>query len=82
MTSDRKKPGLAFWATVAVVVGLVYVLSMGPIGCLRQHGFLLRQWQTDVLTGFYSPLIWLFENGPEPVHDLVAWYMGIWGVPA
>ena len=31
MTSDRKKPGVAFWATVALVVVLVgYPLSFGP----------------------------------------------------
>jgi hypothetical protein len=31
MTSSSKKPGVAFWATVLVVVGLVaYPLSFGP----------------------------------------------------
>jgi hypothetical protein len=30
MTSDRKKPGVAFWMTVAVVVVLAYPLSFGP----------------------------------------------------
>src|SRR5262245_14028997 len=31
MTSDRKKPGVAFWVTVVVVaLPLVYVLSFGP----------------------------------------------------
>ena len=29
--ADRKKPGVAFWATVVVVVALIaYPLSMGP----------------------------------------------------
>jgi len=29
--SDRKKPGVAFWATIVVVLGLVaYPLSFGP----------------------------------------------------
>jgi hypothetical protein len=27
---DRKKPGVAFWATVVVVVVLAYVASFGP----------------------------------------------------
>jgi hypothetical protein len=31
MTPSRKKPGVAFWATVVVVVALVYVLSFGPV---------------------------------------------------
>jgi hypothetical protein len=31
MTSDRKKPGVAFWATVVVVcLPIAYVLSFGP----------------------------------------------------
>jgi hypothetical protein len=28
--TDRKKPGVAFWATVVVVVALAYPLSFGP----------------------------------------------------
>jgi hypothetical protein len=30
MNPDRKKPGVAFWAAVTVVVALVYPLSFGP----------------------------------------------------
>jgi hypothetical protein len=30
MTADRKKPGVAFWATVVLVVALAYPLSFGP----------------------------------------------------
>ena len=30
MTSDRKKPGVAFWATVVVTSVVMYVLSSGP----------------------------------------------------
>jgi hypothetical protein len=29
--TDRKKPGMAFWATVAVVAVLAYPLSFGPV---------------------------------------------------
>jgi len=32
MTPTRKKPGVAFWATVVVVVGLAYPLSFGHSG--------------------------------------------------
>jgi hypothetical protein len=43
MTS-RKKPGVAFWASVAAVVVLVlYRLSMGLIECLAWHD-LLPKW--------------------------------------
>jgi hypothetical protein len=30
MTSFRKKPGVAFWATVMVVVVLLYLAALGP----------------------------------------------------
>jgi hypothetical protein len=28
--TDRKKPGVAFWATVGLVVRLAYPLALGP----------------------------------------------------
>jgi len=32
VTPDRKQPGVAFWATVVLVVGLIgYQLSIGPL---------------------------------------------------
>ena len=31
MTSDRKKPGVAFWATMVGVVPALYVASFGPV---------------------------------------------------
>src|SRR5438552_45756 len=39
--TDRKKPGVAFWATVVVVVGLMaYALSFGPAVWLVARGYL------------------------------------------
>jgi hypothetical protein len=41
MTSDRKKPGVAFCATVVVVVGRVaYPLSFGPACWLVARGMI------------------------------------------
>jgi hypothetical protein len=54
MTSSRKKPGVAFWATVVVVAGLVgYPLSYGPyVGAARRDYVPLR-----VVNAFpYRPL--------------------------
>jgi len=36
MTSDRKKPGVAFWTTVVVVVVVTYVASSGPAAWLHK----------------------------------------------
>jgi hypothetical protein len=60
MTSDRKKPGVAFWASVVLVVGLlVYPLSYGPawwiVPRLWASG-LMPQRLADVLWHFYDPL--------------------------
>src|SRR5262245_26852625 len=51
MTPPHKKPGVAFWATVVVVVALMaYPLSSGPVGCI----ITASQWDH-----LYSPLIWV-----------------------
>jgi hypothetical protein len=50
--TDRKKPGVAFWATVVVVAALVaYPLSLGPALWMENRGLL----QSDYLT-VYGPL--------------------------
>jgi hypothetical protein len=63
MTS-RKKPGMAFWATVTLVVVLVgYPLSFGPACWLVEKGSLSE----SQLTSIYEPCIQLSESGPEYV---------------
>jgi hypothetical protein len=55
MIPDRKKPGVAFWATVVVVVLLVgYPLSIGPA-----HGIvcaLQSPWSEDAADFIFHPL--------------------------
>jgi hypothetical protein len=64
MTS-RKKPGLAFWATVVVaVVLLLYPLSFGP-ACWLFANDSLSYHQFDYA---YRPLVDLAVNGPSIVH--------------
>src|SRR5262245_45494980 len=65
MTSDRKKPGVAFWATVMMVVGLVgYPLSIGPAFWITSRtGF-----GGDAVSVLYQPLLllsWDDLNGPR-----------------
>ena len=53
MTSSPKKPGVAFWATVVVVVALTYPLSFGPACRLAcGHHAIVKS-----LCYFYWPLV-------------------------
>ena len=54
MTSDRKKPGVAFGATVASAVVLIYIASFGPVCWLAEAHFSYRNLKP--LRQFYWPL--------------------------
>ena len=61
MTSDRKKPGVAFWATVVVVVALLaYPLSFGPACWAVGRGF----WKAEHAAILFRPLAVLTWRGP------------------
>jgi hypothetical protein len=80
--TDRKKPGVAFWATVvAVVVVLVlYPLSWGPALWLQGSGYWPERliWVDHV----YDPLRLLLEHSPEPVDDAATHYLLWWATSA
>ena len=78
--TDRKKPGVAFWATVTIVVVAIYIASFGP-AC---WWFASRD-PASILIGdphrspryaprVYWPIGWLAENGPLPIGDAIFWY--------
>ena len=76
--TDRKKPGVSFWATVVVVVVLVgYPLSFGVTHWIDGHHWLQPFCYTAKRTVF-RPIIWLYENGPQPVSDAIMWYADLW----
>jgi hypothetical protein len=78
MTTDRKKPGVAFWATVVLVVVLAYPLSFGPIVWLAQHEW-LTGWALDAAKVFYFPIDpWFHDHGPQPLKDGMEWYVEFW----
>lgn len=73
----RKKPGVAFWATVVVVVLLVlYPLSWGPQLWLMMSGH-VPVW-TDRL---YNPLRYALERAPQGVTRAADAYLEWWGGP-
>jgi hypothetical protein len=61
MSDDRKKPGVAFWASVAVVcLPLLYVLSFGPACWITSRvNFGARS-----ISVIYRPIAWTLGN-PE-----------------
>jgi hypothetical protein len=57
MSEDRKKPGVAFWATVVLVMLLVaYPLSFGPACWIANRTDLFDD---DDLPAIYRPIGWL-----------------------
>ena len=75
--TDRKKPGVAFWATVGLVVVLAYVLSVGPAQWLVVNGW-VPGWLCGPIAWFYWPLEKLWKDGPTPVHESLRWYYRLW----
>jgi hypothetical protein len=72
MTEPRKKPGVAFWATVMVVVAaLAYPLSSGPVGCIAG----VELWER-----LYAPLIWIADRNRTADHVLYGYLRkcGVW----
>jgi hypothetical protein len=80
MSEPQKKPGVAYWATVALVISLpvLYVLAYGPWTWVVIHGF------KDVAYldagGFYAPLYgWLqADGGPKWIYDPYCDYLSWW----
>jgi hypothetical protein len=63
---QNKKPGVAFWATVAVVVALVaYPLSFGPATALVDRELL----RPSIATTVYLPCVYLSVQGPPFVQE-------------
>jgi hypothetical protein len=84
MTS-RKKPGVAFWATVALVLVLVgYPLSLGPAVWLQTRG-MMPKFISDFLMWFYTPLEFVeFADTSEtrgPFGRALWWYVQLWVNP-
>jgi hypothetical protein len=68
MTSHRKKPGVAFWATVVVVVVLVlYPLSFVPACWVSSR----VQPNGVYVSAVYRPIIVAWHNSPPYVQVVV-----------
>jgi len=60
--TSRKKPGVAFWATVVMVVVLVaYPLSFGPACWITSR----IEFGANILPVAYQPVIWIWDMTPD-----------------
>jgi hypothetical protein len=79
MTPSNKKPGVAFWATVVVVVLVIcYPLSIGPT--TRLYWITLDQpaWLKAIGDPLYAPMHWTYAHGPDWYRRVMEWYCGWW----
>jgi hypothetical protein len=76
--NSRKKPGVAFWATVAVVAALVgYPLSWGPVCWIRSDFLGDADWAMEMYFTIYGPLLWIDERAPDSIQHATAWYCNL-----
>lgn len=83
-----KKPGVAFCATVALVVVLVYPLSFGPVAWIVR-GAKPGDWSWDAYHAAYFPLhriralddekLGESVDGRGPFCRAIDWYLFLWG---
>jgi hypothetical protein len=76
MSESRKKPGVAFCATVVVVALAAYPLSWGPT-CRILWGMGMPLWGREWYLTIYSPLLWIYEQSPPSIQHAVQWYCGL-----
>jgi hypothetical protein len=75
--TERKKTGVALWATVALVVVLVgYPLSFGPACWLSARGAIPEM----VIKYAYWPLLCQRVHLPNSIGAAIGWYGSV-GVP-
>lgn len=77
MHEPGKRMSAWIWALAGCAFVALYVLGAGPVEWLS-HRDMLPEPVGIVLQIAYGPLSWLFLHGPEPVRDLMQWYVDLW----
>jgi hypothetical protein len=77
---SAKKPGVGFWATVAVVVVLMgYPLSWGPVTWITLKTKIARyEWAITAERYAYAPLFGALRHAPGSVIELWNGYHTWW----
>ncbi len=72
--TDRKKSGVAFWASVVLVAVMAYPLSFGPV-CWAGIRY---KWSGRTITAAYQPAIRAWVRAPATVSRIGTWYFVKW----
>jgi hypothetical protein len=88
MSEDRKKPGVAFWATVVVVGLALYVLSIGPAAWIVEDSK-PGDCGWGIYHAAYYPLLQIRDldeedlgeevDGRGPFSRAIDLYLSLWG---
>src|SRR5262245_16838421 len=74
LNSSHKKPGVAFWATVMVVVLLLaYPLSFGPACWLVGHRILPKHPNAEVFKPLLAIVLWECDHAPKRCGPIGWW---------
>lgn len=73
--TDHKKPSMPFRVFLVLAGVTLYSMSIGPASRLEGNGDgpLIVAYRM-----FYSPIIWVYEHGPDSVHDAIHLYVESW----
>jgi hypothetical protein len=75
--TDRKKPGGSFWATVVLVVPLLYVASFGPACWMTARKLGAEDRKAHPVMTAYFPLGYIGQHGPRALRDAIFRYAWI-----
>jgi hypothetical protein len=73
----RERWAIRLALVLAAVLVIGYPLSIGPLEYLVANHFIDFE-AVEFLRPAYYPLLWLYENGPQPIRDLIRWYVDLW----
>src|SRR5216684_2602945 len=74
--TDRKKPGVAFWAIAVLSMPALYLLSFGP-ACwwfAKSKPMFGNIFEEKCAPALYWPIGWLGWKCPGPVRGGIDWY--------
>ena len=73
---QRKGNSLTVWLAAAVLLSLLYVLSIGPAYWLFDHELISTE-TLKAIDKAYSPVYFVSDNCP-PLHRTIDWYISCW----